>query len=136
MDGAKRSGLPATRGAAIVLLRFLPGKRAGERERSVDELLTERVVAVDLGGGANPAGHAAAAHDGGGDAGNLVGPGFVVLADAQQQAAAACSAEQIAVEQPRPAAEHGLFGEAAGVGEGGFYELFQTWVSGHGSRMN
>ena len=79
---------------------------------------------LGLGGGADPAGHAAAAHDGGGDAGDLVGPGFVVLADAQEQAAAARSAEQIAVEQPRPAAEHGFFGEAAGVAEAGFYEFF------------
>ena len=83
--------------------------------------MTERVVAVGLGGGADPAGHAAAAHDGGGDAGDLVGPGFVVLADAQEQAAVARSAEQIAVEQLCPSAEHGFFGEASGVGEAGFY---------------
>jgi hypothetical protein len=31
---------------------------------------------------------------------------------------------QIAVEQPRPAAEHGFFGEAAGVAEAGFHEFF------------
>ena len=64
-----------------------------------DELLTERVVAVGLGGGADPAGHAAAAHDGGGDTGDFVGPDFVVLADAQEQATVARAAEQIAVEQ-------------------------------------
>jgi hypothetical protein len=90
----------------------------------VDELLTERVVAVGLGGGADPARHAAAAHDGGGNAGDFVGPGFVVLADAQEQAATACAAEQIAVEQPRPSAEHGFFGQASGVAEAGFYEFF------------
>ena len=89
-----------------------------------DEFLTERVVAVGLGGGADPAGHAAAAHDGGGDAGDFVNPGFVVLADTQEQAATASAAEQIAVEQPRPSAEHGFFGEAAGVAEAGFYEFF------------
>jgi hypothetical protein len=63
-----------------------------------------------------PAGHLTAAHDGGGDAGDFGGPGFVVLADAQEQAAAARSAEQIAVEKIGPAAEHGFFGEASGVG--------------------
>jgi hypothetical protein len=89
----------------------------------VDELLTERVVAVGLGSGAGPAGHAAAAHDGGGDAGDLVGPGFVVLADAQEQAATARAAEQIAVEQICPSTEHGFFGEASGTGEVGFYEF-------------
>jgi hypothetical protein len=90
----------------------------------VDELLTERVVAVGLGSGADPAGHAAATHDGGGDAGDLVGPGFVVLADAEEQAAMACAAEQIAVEQICPSTEHGFFAEASGVAEAGFYEFF------------
>jgi hypothetical protein len=110
--------------AVIALLLFLFGEGAGEVEGCVDELLTERVVAVGLGGGADPAGHAAAAHDGGGDAGDLVGPCFVVLADAQEQAAAARATEQIAMQQPCPSAEHGFFGEAAGVAEVGFYEFF------------
>ena len=48
----------------------------------------------------------------------------IVLADAQEQAATARAAEQIAVEQPRPSAEHGFFGEAAGVAEAGFDEFF------------
>jgi hypothetical protein len=61
---------------------------------------------------------------------------FVVLADAQEHAAAARSDEQIAVEQICPSAEHrflrdGFLGEASGVGEAGFYEFFQAWVSGH-----
>jgi hypothetical protein len=86
--------------------------------------LTERVVAVGLGCGADPAGDAAATHDGGGDAGDLVGPGFVVLADAQEQAATTRAAERIAVEQPCPSAEHGFFREAADVAEAGFYEFF------------
>jgi hypothetical protein len=118
-----RMGHPA--GCAVIaLLLLLFGKGAGEVQGCFDELLTERVVAVGLGGGADPAGHAAAAHDGGGDAGDLVGPGFVVLADAQEQAALARSDEQVAVEQPRPSAEHGFFGEAAGAAEAGFYEFF------------
>jgi hypothetical protein len=100
------------------------GEGAGEVEGGVDELLTERVVAVGLGSGADPAGHAAAAHDGGGDAGDLVRPGFVVLADAQEQAAAARTDEQIAVEQICPSAEHGFLGEAAGFAEAGFDEFF------------
>jgi hypothetical protein len=41
---------------------------------------------------------------------------------------------QIAVEQPRPAAEHGFFGEAAGVAEAGFHEFFQAWVAGQWRR--
>jgi hypothetical protein len=69
-------------------------------------------------------GRAAAAHGGGGDAGDLVGPGFVVLADAQEQAAAARSAEQVAVEQIGQAAEHRFLGKAAGVGVVGFYEFY------------
>ena len=56
---------------------------------------------------------------------------FVVLADAQEQAAAARADEQIAMEQICPSAEHGFLGEASGVGEAGFYEFFQAWVSGH-----
>jgi hypothetical protein len=39
-------------------------------EGGFDEFLTERVVAVGLGGEADLAGHAAAAHDGGRDAGD------------------------------------------------------------------
>ena len=66
-------------------------------EGCFDELLAERVVGVGLGSGADPAGHAAASHDGGGDSVDLVGPGFVVLADAQEQAAAAGGDEQVAV---------------------------------------
>ena len=96
-------------GSSVNYFCFL-GKRAGEVEGCFDELLTERVVAVGLGSGADPAGHAATAHDGGGDAGDLIGPSFVVLADAQEQAAAARATEQIAVEQICPTAEHGFFG--------------------------
>jgi hypothetical protein len=90
----------------------------------VDERLPEGVVPAGLGGGADPAGHFAAAHDGGGDAGGLVGPGFVVLADAQEQAAAARSAEQVPVEEVRPSAGHGFFGEASGAADAGLYEFF------------
>jgi hypothetical protein len=105
---------------SLLLLR----KRAGEVESCGDEFLTERVVAIGFGSGANPAGHTAAAHDGGGDAGDFVGPGFVVLTDAQQQAAAARADEQIAVEQICPSTEHGFFGEASCVAEAGLYEFF------------
>ena len=69
---------------SIVLLLFFR-KRGGELERCVDEFLTKRVIAVSLGSGADPARHAAAAHDSGGDAGDLIGPGFVVLATSRSR---------------------------------------------------
>ena len=35
------------------------------------------------------------------------------------------------MEQICPSAEHGFFGEAAGVAEAGFDEFFYTLVAGH-----
>jgi hypothetical protein len=105
-------------------LLLLFGEGAGELHGGVDEFLAQSVVAVNLRCNADPAGHAAAAHDGGGDTGNFVGPNFVVTANAQEQTTAARTDEQITVEEIRPSAEHGFLGEAAGFAEAGFDEFF------------
>ena len=83
----------------------------------IDEFLAQSVVAVNLRCNADPARHAAA-HDGGGDVGNFVGPNFVVTANAQEQATAARTDEQIAVEEICPSLRTWLFRRGRGCCRG------------------
>lgn len=116
LSGRRWEGLRERVRSGLFVLGLFGRERGGEAEGAVDELLAEGVVPVGLGCGADPTGHGAAAHDGGGDAGDGGGPGFALLADAEEQAAATRSEEKIAVEEPCPSSEHGFFGEALGLG--------------------
>lgn len=89
------------------------------------------VVAIRFGGGADVIMHLPTAHDDGDDTWNPKRPGLIVAADTEHEAAAAGTAEQIAVEEEGPPPEHGLFGQASQIAECAVDEFFEAGVAGH-----
>ena len=105
----------------------------GEGDSGIEETLAVTVMAIGFGGCADIACHAAAAHDDRDDAWNLKRPGLIVAPDAEHEAAAAGSAEQIAMKKEGPSAEHGFLSQPREAAEGAVDEFFEAGVAGHGA---
>lgn len=110
---------------------LFPGQRAGESDRGIEKMLSKRVVAVGFGRCADITVHPTSLHHDGDNPGKIEGPHLIVASDAEHEAAAACSTEEIAMEEEGPSAEHCLFGEPREVTERAVDEFFKAGVAGH-----
>lgn len=114
---------------------LFPGQGAIEGEGGFDQFLSERVVGVGLGSRADPAVHSALAHHHGRDAGEFQCPRFAVFAETNEHAAGARSAKQVAVEEPRPSAEHGFLRETGHAAKRIVQQFFKALVARHACRL-
>ena len=83
-----------------------------EAERRLDQARPHSVVSIGRRSGAHPAVHRASPHHHGCHVRQAERPAVVALAEPGEHAVAAHPEEQVAVQEPRPAAEHRLFRQA------------------------
>ncbi|ENN89473.1 hypothetical protein RHSP_65926 [Rhizobium freirei PRF 81] len=126
-----RHGIPFPDIIFCVGCQLLRRQAFDEVQRGQKQPLAQHVVAISFRPGAHPALHCPAAHLHAVDVVLLNRPAIVALAEADQHPVFARAAQQMAVEQKGPAAEHSLFAKPGPWSELFSQQFFETCVTCH-----